>query len=534
MSLTSLSFVLFLIAVFLLYFLLPKKCQWIVLLVCSLLFYVISGGFGIIYVVITSVTAYFSAVGMQKLTEKRKQYLKENKETLTKEEKKEYKKSVLNKRKLLLIAAILMNVGILVVLKYGHFLVDQANAVLSLFGKLRIDDSFRFLIPLGISFYTLQIIGYLADVYWEKIDAEKNYLKTLLFTSFFPQMVQGPISDYEALSSELFTTHVFTYRNFSRGGQRVVWGFFKKMVIADTLSPYVTAIFSGFQNLSGISCLLGGVLYLVQLYADFSGYMDIMCGFCEMLGIRLSENFDRPFFSKSVSEFWRRWHITLGAWLRKYVYYPVAVAGWNQELSKKSKKIGVYFSRLLPSTVALLFVWFVIGLWHDASWAYIFWGFGNAFFIILSLWIEPLYVKTRTKLKMKDEAFFTRLFRVVRTFLIIMALESIAAVASYGQNGFAFVARIFTEHSIPTSLGSLLPSTGSGNNFARITLALALAGACLMFVFSLIQRRRRRRDLFERVPMVFRVLILSAAIILIITFGVESSWGAGAFMYANF
>lgn len=534
MSLTSLSFLVFLFAVFLLYFLLPKKWQWIVLLVCSLAFYLLAGGIGIIYVLITSVSAYFAAFGMQKLEEKKTCFLRENKETLTKEEKKVYKNKIGLRRRWILIAAIIVNVGLLAVLKYGHFFVEQLNAVLGIFGEFRVDDSFRFLIPLGISFYTLQTVGYLAEVYWGTVTAEKNYFKTLLFVSFFPQMVQGPISDYETLSTELFSTHTFSYQAFSRGGQRLIWGFFKKMVIADTLSPYVVGILSGFQSFSGITCFLGAVLYLVQLYADFSGYMDIMCGFCEMLGIRLTENFDRPFFSKSVSEFWRRWHITLGAWLRKYIYYPVAVSGWNQNLAKKSKKLGVYFSRLVPSTVALLAVWLVIGLWHDASWAYVFWGLGNAFFIILSLWIEPLYIKTRTALKMKDGAFLTRLFRVARTFLIILGLESVAAVASYGLNGFSFIGRILTEHSIPTSFAQLLPSFGTGSNLEMITLCFAMFGACLMAVFSLVQRRKRIRDIFNRIPMVLRVLILSAAILIIVAFGVESSWGAGAFMYANF
>lgn len=536
MSITSLSFILFIICLFIVYYLVPKKYQWVVLLVASIGFYLFAGVTSIIYILATSLSIYFATNWMQKLSDKKKVYLKENKSSLSKQEKKDYKEKNKKQRRVILVFTIIFNFAFLGVFKYSHFFIDQINSVLGLINVAEINNKFSLIIPLGISYYTLQAIGYTVDVFWEKTRAENNPLKVLLFVSFFPQITQGPISEYNFLSSELFKEHSLSYENFSRGFQRMLWGFFKKMVIADTLSPYVTTILGGYEKYTGITCLMGALLYMAQLYADFSGYMDIMCGYCEMLDVKLTENFRRPFFSKSISEFWRRWHISLGAWLRTYVYYPVAMSGWNQKLSQKSKKLlGDYGSGKLAATVPLLFVWFSIGLWHDASWTYILWGFGNAFFIISSTWLEPVYTKIKAKLHIKDEAVWFKLFQMIRTFVVFMGLEIVAAVSAMGGNGYDYVARIFINRDLPNSLEGLFPSTeGLGGQFL-IMLLLAIIGILLMFIVSVIEESRCPiRDYLNKLPLLIRLVVMVILTIIIITFGVQASWGAGAFMYANF
>ena len=325
MSITSLTFVVFAFAIFALYYLIPKRLQWVLLLVASVIFYTAGGIQSAGYVVITATSIYIAARAMQKLADEQKQYIKANKATLTKEDKVAYKTQIKKKRKLWMLAALLLNIGFLCFFKYFHFVLEQINAILHLAGATQINDTFKFIIPLGISFYTFQAVGYLLNVYWEKTIAEKNYPKFLLFVSFFPQMTQGPISEYDQLSEQLFTEHSFEYKNYAWGFQRMIWGFFKKMVIANQLAKYVDLVFDNYAEYTGISVLIGAFLYSVQIYADFSGYMDIMCGFCETLGIHLTENFERPYFSKSVAEYWRRWHMSLGAWFKNYIYFPIGM-----------------------------------------------------------------------------------------------------------------------------------------------------------------------------------------------------------------
>ena len=301
MSITSLSFVIFFGIVLIVYYLIPRKLQWVLLLISSVFFYCYSGWQYFIYVLITASTVFFASKAITDINIRQKAFLKENKGILSKEEKSKYKVRNKRKRKAVFLTALLVNLGILCYFKYNHFFLEQINGVLSWYRIEPIKDTFSIILPLGISFYTFQAIGYLLDIYWDTFEPETNFLKFLLFISFFPQMTQGPISEFSQLSKELFKPHAFVYKNFSWGFQRMIWGFFKKMIIADTLSPWVNTLFQNYNSYSGVSLFFGTVVYGIQLYADFSGYMDIMCGLCEIMGIRLAENFDRPYFSRSIA-----------------------------------------------------------------------------------------------------------------------------------------------------------------------------------------------------------------------------------------
>ena len=530
MNLLSVAFLLFCIVLVIVYFIVPKRFQWQVLLVFSLFFYGMSGIRNLLFILITACSTWLAAKRIQTLTDEQKAWIKANRQTASKEEKDAYKQRMQSARKRLLVLTLVLNFGLLCVFKYLHFVIDQINGIISSFGTAPIDNTFRLIIPLGISFYTFQTMGYLIDVYWKKVTAEENFFKVLLFVSFFPQVTQGPISDFRQLTGELFTEHSFDYHNFSWGAQRMFWGFFKKMAIANVLSGYVQDVFANYSMYSGPATLAGAFMYSIQIYADFSGYMDIVCGLCEVLGIRLTENFMRPYFSKSIAEYWRRWHASLGAWFKTYIYYPIAMAKWNQKLGRNAKaKLGKTFGQTVPASVALVFVWLTTGLWHGASWAYIAWGGVNGLFIILSLWMEPVYNSWKAKLHVNEFSFGWRAFQVIRSFILITFIKVLPEVGTL-SDGFGLWMRIFTEHTLPTSRFDLFPYIKSWMSFAMVCF-----GTLLIFVTSMIQRRQPIRQwLEEHTHYVTRIIIFALMFILTVYFGYEAVGRTGGFLYEQF
>ena len=529
MSILSVSFLLFVLGLCTVYFLAPKRFQWWVLLIFSLAFYALGGLLNLPWLLLTAFSVWAAAQYIQKHADGEKAFLAAHKAELSKEERAARKAKGKKTRRRVLVLCVLLNIGVLCAFKYVHFLLEQADAVARLFGGA-VQDSVRWIVPLGISFYTFQTVGYLCDVYWGKAKAERNPMKLLLFTSFFPQITQGPISAWNDLSGDLFAPHNLDYDNFSLGSQRMIWGFFKKMLVANILAGYVEKVFANYNSYTGIAVFLGALCYAAQIYADFSGYMDIMCGLCQILGIRMTENFERPYFSKSIAEYWRRWHMSLGAWFKNYVYYPMAMARWNQKLGKLTKKRwGKAFGNYLPATLALIAVWLTTGLWHGASWGYIAWGGVNGLFIIFSMWMEGPYAKWKKGLHINENTWLWRAFQVGRTFLLVTFIKVLPEVGTLGE-GLGLWKRIFTEHSIPHSLGELLPFVDTYRN-----LAAALFGILLMFAVSLLQRKGSVRALLGRkAPYLIRIWIYVALFFLILYFGVPASGGLGGFMYAEF
>lgn len=532
MSVLSVSFISLLAGVFLVYYLFPQRHRWIVLLCASIIFYLAAGVGSLIYMLITSVAVYAAALGMQRLADQQKAYFKANK--LSREEKAAYRKQTKKKRKACLLAALAVSLGLLCFFKYYAFALEQFNIVAGWFGAQGASVAMRLIVPLGISFYTFQSVGYLADVYGENCKAQTSYFRLLLFISFFPQITQGPISTYEYLSETLYDGRTPEEKELIWGFQRLLWGFMKKMVIANTLAQNTAILFENYAGYAGISVLLGAFLYLIQLYADFSGYMDIMCGFCQMLGIRLTENFNLPFLAKSISEYWRRWHISLGQWFRKYVYFPIGVSSWNLKLAKFSReKLSKHAASCLPPTMALLVTWFCTGIWHGASWGYIIWGLLNGLFIICSLWLAPLYERTRALLRIEDSNPFWSAFRIARTFTIVALLEVLPEVGTL-SDGFHFWACIFTNSWLPRSLAELLPFVHMQNFNKTIGFLAAMGCVVLLLLSALLKRKKPVRAYFNALPVWVQVIALSALMMLIASFGIQASWGAEGFMYANF
>ena len=366
MSLISVNFLFFTVAVLILYYAIPSKIRWIVLLAASLVFYCFAGPKYLIWILINSLCSFFGALMMDRLSDERDRYLAESGSSLGREEKKAYKTSVKKKQKRYLLLVILVNVGILATFKYLDIAVAYFNYYrLTLTGNVNLVPQPSLILPLGMSFYTFQTLGYVIDVYYGRTKAETKYFRFLLFTSFFPQLVQGPISRFGALEKELFSEKRFDIANITSALYRIFWGLFKKLVIADRLSAYVGSAVSFRQTYTGPYLLLGIFFYAFQIYGDFSGGIDVAIGVAQLFGVRLTENFDRPFFSKRISEYWTRWHITLGTWFRDYVFYPLSVNKSILKLGKWSRNhLGETVGKRVPVYLPMIAVWALTGMWH--------------------------------------------------------------------------------------------------------------------------------------------------------------------------
>ena len=274
-------------------------------------------------------------------------------------------------------------------IKYHTFAIENINAVIGVFtGKYDTIPTFKLLLPLGISFYTFQSAGYIIDVYRDKYECCNNIFKFALFVSFFPQIMQGPIGRYDRLSPQFNEPHYFSLENTEYGLQLMLWGFFKKIVIADRIGVVADKVFLHPYDYNGIFVIVGVLAYCLQLYADFSGGMDVVSGAAELYGIKLDKNFRQPFFSKSISEFWRRWHITLGTWMKDYVFYPFSLSKKMMKFSKLMKKhFGTFAGKTLPICLADLLIFFLVGVWHGAAWNFVAWGLYYGIILIIEKYI---------------------------------------------------------------------------------------------------------------------------------------------------
>lgn len=293
-----------------LYYLIPVKRRWIGLLFSSLLFYILTMKNLVAVVLFTTATIYLGARTIEEFNEQ----FKLKKKELDRAARKELKSKITKKNRYVIALLCVINFGILFITKYFNFFGENINA---LFHALHISAQIPFLdifLPLGISFYTLSAISYVTDVARGVCKAEKNYFRLLLFLIFFPIITEGPISRYGQLGEELKGEHHFDYKQFCFGTQLIVWGLFQKVLLSDRVNMYVRAIFSNHEKYSGFPVIMAILLYTFQLYMDFAGCINIARGSAQLFGITLEENFKRPFFATSVNEFWRRWHITLGAW----------------------------------------------------------------------------------------------------------------------------------------------------------------------------------------------------------------------------
>ncbi len=469
MSFTSFSFLLFITAVFILYFIIPLRWRWLVLLAASLCFYWISGGVLIVCIVFSALTVYLATLCLQRIGAESAVLIKACED---REVQGVLRRIFLRKKRWVLACVLLLNFGLLALTKYMPLLQRVADLAASFTGTK--PPTFRQIaMPLGISFYTFQAAGYVIDVYRGKQEAQKNFLRVLLFLSFFPQIIQGPISRYNQLAPQLFEGHRFSFEQAKRGIIRIGWGFIKKLLLADRVSVLVTELFSNSQDYGGVMMLLAAVLYGIQIYADFSAGIDIALGAAGVMGIEVTPNFRQPYFATSLSDFWRRWHITLGAWMRDYLLYPAAM---SKPLSRMNKKIrdrwGLQWSKVIIPGIVSFLVFIVVGIWHGPELKYIAYGLYNGAIIMLATMCEPIFERLFQRTKIDRKGRLWHAFQIVRTFLLVTVGRSI--VRSLGvARALQSLTRLFTDPRWG-ELGKLKSLGLATNDFVIIVFVLLL------------------------------------------------------------
>jgi len=420
MIFSSDAFLLFILLVFIVYFIVSKKHQWKILLVASYVFYLSLGGGTLLYLALTTLSTFIAGLMLEKIQRACNLKISAGGDSLTTDLKKGYRDSARRKKNMVMVAVLLVNFGILALLKYNEFFFTNINFLLGVFSTGQKLSALNLLLPLGISFYTFQSCAYVIDVYRGKIEADKNLAKFALFVSFFPQIIQGPISRYSDLAHQLYASHEVDYTRIKFGLQLMLWGFFKKLVIADRVAFLVDTVFKDYLSYEGIVIFIGALLYSIQIYCDFSGGIDIIRGIAEVLGINLTENFRRPFFATSIEDFWRRWHITLGSWVREYIFYPLSLSRAFTRLGKLSRKVlGNYLGKLMPTFLAMLLTFLTVGIWHGPYWKYIAFGLYHGVLIVVGILIHPLATSFTNKLNIKTKNLGWQLLKITGTYVLV-------------------------------------------------------------------------------------------------------------------
>lgn len=520
--------VLFLPVTIIMYNIFPQKHRWKILLISSYIFFWSISNKLIVYLLATTIVIYITGLWLNAQQEKRNALLK----SVEKEEKKQIKTKYLKKQRTILALAILILIGVLVLLKYSNFLGTNIN---NLFTLLNINIKFvipKFAMPIGISFYTLQAVSYLIDIYKEKIKADKNLGRLALFISFFPQIMEGPICRYEDTAESLWKGKKTTYKSLTFGLQRILFGLMKKALIVDRVNPFIIEVFNNYANYDGGIIAIGMILYTVQLYMDFSGVMDIVIGTAEIFGVNMPENFRQPFFSKTISEFWTRWHITLGGWFRDYIYYPISLTKKSKNLTSKArKKIGNYYGPLLASTIALFCVWICNGLWHGAAWNYIFFGMYHFILILIGRIIEPAIKKINSKLHINSKSYLYKGMQIVRTIILVFIGELF-----FRANGLMAGLNMFTKMIKGFSFEQIMHGTILKMGIDIYDIGIIVTVIILVFIISVFKEKgiNVRKAISEK-NIIIRWSLYYALIISIILFG---TYGLGIVpldpMYANF
>lgn len=348
MLFNSLEFAVFFPVVAILYFLLPQRQRTVLLLVSSCIFYMAFIPAYVLILAITILIDYFAGIWLER-TEGRQ-------------------------RRLLLLVSIVATCAVLFVFKYFYFVVNNAVLMAGVFGWRLTGPSIDIILPIGLSFHTFQSLSYVVEVYYRRQKAEPNFVTYATYVMFFPQLVAGPIERPQNLLPQFYERHEFDYQRITSGLKRMAWGFFKKLVIADRLALYVNDVYAAPQTHNGLQLTVATVFFAYQIYCDFSGYSDIAIGSARVLGFRLMENFRSPYHSRTVSEFWQRWHISLSTWFRDYVYIPLG--GSRVPWQRWFANILLTFS--------------LSGLWHGANWTYVLWGLLNGIYLLGGTLSRPL------------------------------------------------------------------------------------------------------------------------------------------------
>ena len=427
--------------------------------------------------------------------------------------KKEVKENYKKKEKRVLKLAILIHIGCLLVLKYTPFFLENINSLFKLFKWSVQFEIPKILIPIGISFYTLQAVSYMTDVYNDKIEADTCFGRLALWMAFFPQIMEGPIVRYSDTAERLWEGRPITYHNLTFGAQRIIWGLLKKIVVADRLNVVIKEVFANYLNYNGGTILVAAILYTIQLYMEFSGTMDVVIGSAEIFDVKMPENFKQPFFSKTINEFWHRWHITLGTWFKDYIFYPVSLSKPMRKLTTFGRKhLGNHFGPLLAGAVALFCVWSCNGLWHGAAWTFIFFGMYHFVIILIENIIEPYVIKLCEKLHINRQCKPYQVFQMVKTAILVVFGELFFRAETLA-GGFTMVHKIFTEFSFQHTKLFKLGMHKSDYVIVAITLIIVL----IVGIIRELNINIREKIANKRI--VIRWLVYYAMILYLLIFG---------------
>lgn len=507
MQFTSFYFMLFFVAALLVYYLVPVRIRWVMLLALSVVYYLLSGnGVLILYPFAVCTAAWIGIRIMGKTKEPRK-------------------------RRAALAGVVLLLLGILFILKYINFGINTINGIALLLGaEGQLVSGLDWLVPLGISFYTFTVLGYVIDVYNDIAAPQPNLLKLCLYGMYFPAVLSGPILRYREDGQQFFEPHRLDYRQLTFGLQRMLWGFFKTLVISERMRVAVNTVYDSYTEYGGAAIWTATACYAFQLYTNFSGCMDIALGMSECFGIKLPENFNTPFFSKSISEYWRRWHITLGVWMKEYLFYPLLRTEAFTKLGKKMReKAGKKRGKQLTTFLAMLILWFSVGIWHGGEWKYVIGsGLLHWFYIVTGELLQPVFKKGMEKCGLNPENRFLDVLRILRTFFLV-------------NIGFVFF-RALSVHDAVGMLGRALRAGGSTMfsegaflGMSTVEWVVAIIGLLVLFCVSLLQQKGSVREWIAKKKLPLRWMIWYGLLFATILWGYYGpGYSASEFIYQGF
>lgn len=532
MTFISLAFFPFLAACILLFYICPVKYRWVMLLISSIAFYAICGIKYLPFILFTTLTVFLGAkfIGNEFVNEEKA--LKQ--ENLERQQKREIREKFEKRRKILLLITLCINIGLLIVIKFTKFFVNPINDLLAHFTSGVEFSAASIIVPLGVSYYTFSTVGYLLDVYWERYDAEKNFFRFLLYAIYFPHILQGPIARYNKLGAELKKELRFDINRIVRGIQLILWGYFKKLVIADRLNLFIQGVFDSYDKDLGLMNLFAIFFDVVYIYSDFSGCMDIARGISEIFGIELQKNFNRPFLAKSIPEFWRRWHMTLGGWFKDYVYFPVSTSGFVKKYGAllKKAKFSKNAIRVLTTAVPVFVTWILTGLWHGTGKTYLAWGLHYAIIITLSVSFSGNFQKLLTEKLHVDTN--TSTWRFIQSAKVVI----IFAIGRFYTAPGALRRTLEIAESIVTNINPWIFTNGTFMKYSELdgyNLVIAAVSIAILIAVDLIQEKLDGKSLRDRIAEenVFTSAILTAGLIVaILIFGIYGTgYDAATFVY---
>ena len=528
MVFTSLKFLIFLAIVIAVYFVCPIKHRWVVLLAGSLTFYAIAGVKYIPFMLAAAFISWYAAILISRENAKLKSETAELSDKAAIKARKEQTKAI-NKRYVTI--AVIVLIAYLAYTKFARMSVAAFESLVG--GGTDLADSMTIIVPLGISYYTFSTVGYVLDVYWKRYAAEENFFRYLLYVCYFPHILQGPIARYDRVGKSLREEHAFDYKRFCYGMQLMVWGFFEKLVIADRLSTFVATVFDDCANQYGWVMITAVFFYAIQIYTDFAGCVNIAMGMSEIMGIEIENNFRQPYFSKSVDEFWRRWHMTLGAWFKDYLCMPVSMTRAVKDFSKKMReKHGAQAGKTTTTVCALIAVWICTGAWHGTGWDYMIWAAWQCGIIVIGLVMKDSFTSWKQALHINEDSAAWGAFQIVRTFFLVGIVPRVVTRANSLSDALIIFKHMFSKWDLAVFFDGRILEYGLNN---RAFIAAVISILVLLAVSLMHEKEIKIRETIASKNIVIRWIIYILAIVIIVVFGV---WGPGydasTFVYMDF